>query len=242
MPSGNDLAKLIISSTWSPIVFKKNYRDGTNFISSELCTIDVDKGYPIKQAEILLRKINAKYILATTKSHGIEKRSGKIIHPPCDRYRIIMFFKEKITDLNTYIYNVNKYIKIFKADSCGDGARYFFPCKAVHSFRDGLPLPVFTYKDMKGFVRSKRKKKEIECKILPFWCDNFLKSGQLIRSGSRHTTIYSVARTLAEYGISVNDAETRIMSAPFDRVSGRKIEDKEIERTVRDAYKKSRDG
>lgn len=149
----------IFDFDWSPSIFHSNYRTKANFISTELLVLDVDEGLSFDDAEKAFAKY--KYIIATTKSHQVEKNGIT-----CDRYRVILFLEAPITDSATYeatwqsIYNEFPFID----KACKDSSRFFYKCIGIRSYKEKGDLVKIvsaqprkydnTVHDMKGFYPS----------------------------------------------------------------------------------------
>ena len=85
------LADLIIQGTpWSPAIFKDGMRSNENFQSTNLLVLDIDDGWPLATA--IETFSDYAHIIATTKSHGIEKK-GKV----ADRYRVVLLLDRHVT-------------------------------------------------------------------------------------------------------------------------------------------------
>lgn len=125
----SELEKVILSQPYSLAIFKDNLRNKENFLQTELVGLDFDEGVTLQEAEDLLK--DYMYVIAPTKSHRKEK-NGNV----CDRFRVILFLSEPITDNATFeatwhsVYE--KFPKIDKA--CKDSCRYFDPSTEVYRF------------------------------------------------------------------------------------------------------------
>jgi len=212
----------ILNNAWSPIVWQGGVRKGCNFVSARVCAVDVDYGLTTQEA--LDTASGLKIIIAPTKSHTSDKQ----------RFRAIMFFEKTITDPGEYQATMKWAIDLFGGDACGDLGRFFYPSKSIRNFEGTHPV----------MVRAAEIKPPPSggddyqlTGRLPFEVRVFFKDGTLCRSGSRHSTIYYVARRLAGLGLPLETVLHMINEAPFSRkrVGGR-ITDTEIERTVVDAF------
>lgn len=185
----SELKELILKYPYSLGIYRKNHRKNKNFISTELIGLDFDEGVSIESAVEMFKDV--RHIIAPTKSHRVEK-NGKV----CDRFRVILFLSQPITDVNTYEstwYSLYaKYPNIDKA--CKDPARYFDPSTSIFSERlsDGLQIdPVFISEafgdetpktqDLSG-VKGDLGKRTLQ----------FLTLGA--PKGQRHTELYAAAR------------------------------------------------
>ena len=116
------VANFILQNDWSHFVFNNNYRKADNFKSTQFLVYDIDNGLDLMEA--ITRLKDYKHIIATTKSHQVEK-NGIV----CDHFRIVLVLSAEITDPQIYK-NVWSYIysSLFpEADpSCKDMARLWF--------------------------------------------------------------------------------------------------------------------
>ena len=137
--SVRDLAKIVIGHDWSQSVFKDNYRKEENFLETSIIALDVDKGCTLQRAGELFSKY--KHLIVTTRSHQLSK-SGE---EPTDRFRVILFLENKITDVIvyrltwTYLYEQFSFID----PACKDAGRFWYKGNEVISENDnGLLVPV----------------------------------------------------------------------------------------------------
>jgi len=111
---------------WSPVIYTDEHRREKSFLQSEVLALDFDNGMSLDAA---VRKFSTfRHIIGTTKSHGI---AG-------DRFRVLLFFTNPITCLDTFKNTMRIYTDLHGADkACKDGARFFYPCKEVVSVGEG---------------------------------------------------------------------------------------------------------
>lgn len=125
------LAKTVTLSAWSPILFTGGERKVANFVSAQVIALDIDDGLTISEAKNKLEKSGYNYILATSKSHQIDKNGVT-----CDRYRIIIPLSEPCLNPSRYKQTIKSIISELNipADPAAvDAARFFFPCKQLIS-------------------------------------------------------------------------------------------------------------
>jgi hypothetical protein len=127
-----ELARVMVSAVWSPIAWLKGYRTSEEFVESGWMALDFDSPlYPLSAA--LDEWDDTVCIIGTTRNHQRPKKvpGGQII--TCDRFRIVAPWIEPITDLRTYVHNMETLIAQYDgADiKCKDGARLFFPCRDI---------------------------------------------------------------------------------------------------------------
>ncbi len=115
------LAQLITLTNWAPGVFKTNYRNLTNFESTDVLALDIDKGCTLEEAQKLFADYEC--VIATTRSHQKEKNGVT-----CDRFRVVLKLEYPITNANTY---TSTYLSVavlfpFVDLACADASRQFF--------------------------------------------------------------------------------------------------------------------
>lgn len=122
------LARCVTSFVWSPTVYSGDRRTDDDFMESRIVGLDFDKNASIASAKKDFFRY--RHIIGTTHHHQKEK-DGK---PPCDRFRVVLFVKEPITDLLLYKGTVRRYVEEYGSDRrCIDGARLFKPCATIVS-------------------------------------------------------------------------------------------------------------
>lgn len=139
--SVNDLASTITAQHYSGSLFKDNYCNTFNFISTEFIILDYDN--KPNEPQLSLDDARAKFstykhIIATTKSHQIEK-SGS---PPADRYRVVLFLSTTITDGETFAATWHAVRDMFPGcdESAKDPSRRLFSSVNVISVNDSGQL------------------------------------------------------------------------------------------------------
>jgi hypothetical protein len=206
------LNEKILSCCWSPIIWKNNYAKTDNFIQSHFLVLDFDEPGDETMEEINHSLRDHKRIIATTKSHGIEK-NGVI----CDRFRLIIPFSECIVDYKTYRATYRKALERFPwADkSCLDGARFFFPSQKIiyidreSDFKwDVVQCSAVDLNEPNVFDPGPVTGK------IPFWCLRFINDGE-IHCGSRNMKVYAVARELFRQGFPETEVRRLILKAPI---------------------------
>jgi len=196
-PMKMGIKEAILRFVWSPIVWKDGYRKSDNFSHADYCVLDFDDGLRLTDA-IERTFCDMNFLIGTTKSHGIEKQ-GLI----ADRYRVIIPFTRRITDLNEFCSTMRHYVKFFDSDNtCIDAARFYFPCKTIASVQildaEGCLEPIECGNVQKVEFKYYGKK-------LPKWIDELLKSDnpiELSLNGSINSIIFRVAAGLATCGIT----------------------------------------
>ncbi len=213
----DQLESIICQSAWSPFLFEPDesgrmHRHNNSFLETSLMTFDIDEGLSL--AEALDRCKNDAVIIATTKSHQVEKVSGKTIKPPCDRFRVILFLERPIISKEEYEATWKAQAKRIGSvdDQCKDLCRFYFPCREVVFRNHGIKIAVVAPPEtLGGSCRAKqpsveRKESttegELHGRLFP-------STHEFIRHGtdkSWHTEILKAAMDLKEQGYSYNEA------------------------------------
>ncbi len=142
-----DLALQICKSSWSPFLFKnddtgRQIRLKSHFAGTDLLVFDIDEGLTLTDAIEICK--NDFVVIATTKSHQIEKKSGSKVKPPCDRFRVIKVLERTITsDVEyhaTWIFEAKRLGCV--DEQCKDIARFYFPCRDVAFQNNGVKTQI----------------------------------------------------------------------------------------------------
>jgi hypothetical protein len=128
----NELATLITTEWYSGAIYKNNHATNKNFISSQFVILDYDNN-PNEPQLSLAQAIEAfadyKCIIAPTRSHRIAKGDK----PVADRFRVILFLSEPITNeadfYATWQWVSDKFPGVDTATK--DPARRIFPSTSV---------------------------------------------------------------------------------------------------------------
>jgi hypothetical protein len=208
----DDLERLgrgISQYVWSPCVWKDGRRLQDNFIGADWAALDFDSG-EMTLAEAQSRFCDMMHIIGTTKSHQI----GKGGHSPCDRFRVLLRFDKRITDLRVYRWAMHRLLDAYpEADSaCKDGARFFYPCKDIVQIEtDGFREEV-DFKVPDWFGQPPAYQMLREAGIIPTWTRQLLTG--LIPEGQRNVTIYRMAKDLTFVGFSEDAIMGLILNCP----------------------------
>jgi hypothetical protein len=140
-----EMSELLLANNFSPAIFKNGKRNLENFEVAYCIGLDVDNdGAPMPGTDIPTPKMSIEeakeafkeytHLIMPSRSHRLEKH-GKIE----DRYRIILFFTEPITDTDTFYATWDWCKAKWPAidHTCKDPSRGFFNHSAVYSVRGG---------------------------------------------------------------------------------------------------------
>lgn len=120
--SWSALSEIMKTENYSFSEFKNNDRKSINFIGADAIGLDFDEGLTIIEAEKRFKEY--KHIIVPTKSHK-KKKNGKY----SDRFRVVLFLKERITSNSVYKNTIQDLLKTNpEADkACSDSSRFFYP-------------------------------------------------------------------------------------------------------------------
>lgn len=137
----NDLALTICNNIYSGSIFKNNYANNENFLSTDFIILDYDNNpddpqLPLGAAIDVFKPY--KHIIAPTRSHQKEKHNHT-----ADRFRVVLFLSTPITDEATYLATWQHVAKLFPGldQNCKDPARRLFSSTSVTSINEtGLTI------------------------------------------------------------------------------------------------------
>lgn len=182
----------ITNMCWSPCVWEKGIRLKQNFLGTELLVLDIDKDWRIEDAIDYVKQAEAWCLIGTTKSHTDEQH----------RFRLIMRWRKRITDVSLYEHNLDRFIATTPADrACRDGARFFYPCREIVYAQDGLSIPVLDIPPRKPVPSQPHFKMD----RVPPWMQEELRAG--VPEGRRNRTTFRFALHLKQRGVLQNEAE-----------------------------------
>ncbi len=211
------------------------YRAQDHFLYSDFMALDIDDGASLEEVAESLR--DSAFIIGTTKSHRKEKITDSgIVKPPCDRFRLVVPWERRITDIEEFRESMQQYGKKFGADrSKLNGGMYFWPCNEIifnHGPGHDLELAsVFPAPEKVEYTpRSDLLTGELR---LSRSVDRFLADGIPFSDG-RNNSCFFAALELKMCGVSMEDAYSIISSSKFSRTD---FKESEILPTVKSAYK-----
>lgn len=235
------LPDIILNFVYSPIVFRDGIRKKENFLSADLLCLDFDKSdTPLIWALEFFS--NFLHIIATTRSHQIKKNGIT-----CDRYRVIIPFKNEIHSLGDYECVLSNITRLVNADIVAkDGARFFFPSKKIVSFNfreDGFKfdhnkfLQKIALKDFKSIKEPVPRPPQnlylvakTNARLFRYLLRTF------VQKGERNKHIYKLAKEAKVLGLTINEAFKEISKANIENLNDM-IKKGEVMMTIRSAYK-----
>lgn len=122
------MAKLITQNSWSPSLFRDNYRNNKNFLRAHCLALDIDQGLTLKQAYKIFKEF--KHIIAPSRSH--QKLKNGVV---CDRFRIILFLSKPILSQESFratwkaVHNLCPWADT----SCSNPGRHYYPSQNIYS-------------------------------------------------------------------------------------------------------------
>jgi predicted RNase H-like HicB family nuclease len=121
-----ELAELVCTEHYSPLLYSAPYRKQANFRSVNLLVIDVDENISLVQGCALFR--HYRHAICTTRNHQKDK-DGKIE----DRYRVLIPLSEEITSMEDYRALYQAMIEMFPGvdSQVKDAARFFFKSQDI---------------------------------------------------------------------------------------------------------------
>lgn len=123
------LPDIITKHTYSLATFKDNHRTNANYQQVPAIGLDFDDGLSIEDARDVFK--DYKHIIGPTRNHR-KPKNGVV----ADRFRVILFLSEPITDRNVYLATIGSLLEQFPAAdrACKDPARMFYPCTVVDKY------------------------------------------------------------------------------------------------------------
>ena len=244
-PSLVDLADTISRYPWTPAIYRGGVRRESHFLQSRLIVLDYDEGLTLADAQRKFARF--RNIIGTTKSH--QKPKGE--HPPCDRFRVVLFFMYNLYSMRMYKENYAAYVKLAKSDEkVKDGARFFFPCSEIISCNEGYSIPYLVEpiarinartamhdandKELKKATRSVQEYHGTTetVKWKRRWFGMELWQRESFNQGRRNDACFKAACDLFEQGKGISDVESWILSV------GTSLPEAEVRRTILSAQRK----
>lgn len=211
-PSG--LAEHITRSVYSPIIWAGGRRGARYFRCAFWCALDFDEG-PTKE-DVRRKLAGTPYILAPTKSDG--KVKGE--KPACDRFRVLIPFKQPIWDQEVFEWNMRQQIERFGSDRVAyDAGRVWQPSSHVESISlEGealdvsLTVPVEQTQEHKREQRSAAAKKRGQAMVWPDSVKRFVR-GKL-EPAERNDMLFRASCFFFENGWTVEKVRELVHGIP----------------------------
>lgn len=200
----DDLCKVICDKTikaYSLGTYKDNYRNLKNFMQCKCIGLDIDNDkngqiMSLNKAKIAFK--DYKHIIATTRSHQKEKNELVV-----DRFRVILFLKEPILDIETFYRVWHSLKKEFNVidPQCKDASRYWFPSNQIEQIqKDGnyVKIPEKIIEENKDSTDSSPITNRNDTGKLSYNTLTFLCTGA--DAGSRNGSLFKAALDCREQG------------------------------------------
>lgn len=222
-----ELTDALTTKTWSPIIYKSNYRKGPNFAYSVYLVLDFDEGLTVEEFRQWADEKNYKCIVGASRNHGREKTlpSGTV-KPACDRFRVVMPWERTIENRFEYLDAMRAVMQepVLKyTDASGkDSARFFFPCREILFTRTtGTGFPVLKPQIKQSDLAQRSVAKNSiyrDYGVMGMREIRMLRRGYTER-GSGNPTILRLARNLTLQGFSEERIREELINAGFDKAS-----------------------
>jgi len=219
----NELEQFITKHNYSTSIFKNNYRNNDNFISTDLIALDIDGGMDLETAKDVFK--DYKYVIGTTRNHQKRKKGFT-----CDRFRIILFLKDKICELDKYYSTIIKLMSKYpNADpQCKDPARLFYPSTVTATNNGKLvepvdPPPKIEKDDDFNTVTGKGQFSRMTSELLIFGAD----------SNWNHR-LFKAAKDIQEQGYGIEEV-TKLLTKRT--CNYKEVSQNDIDKTIKSAFK-----
>lgn len=130
--------EIVRNYDWAPAIFKDGHRNVENFVESTTIAFDIDNTTGNKMSIEDFRKefSGYEYYIFTSRNHQKEKRSGKNVYPPEDRFHAVFPLDYPITSPNEYRDFIEAMATKYPCIDMGakDGARFFFGASDTQVF------------------------------------------------------------------------------------------------------------
>jgi hypothetical protein len=137
------IAEKMTKSCYSVGWYNPPRRGKASWRKTNILAFDIDEAQTLSMQQVQDNLKNIKYIISPSKSHQISKGHN----PPCDRYRLLVFLKDYITDYSSYKKYAVKFSEKYGFISdkrAMDASHLFFPSKVVEFINDTGELFDFT--------------------------------------------------------------------------------------------------
>lgn len=225
----SQIEDIILNEKYSLGIFEDNNIVKANFIEAHSFALDFDGGYSLEDAKKDFK--NFRHIIATTKSH--QKKKHGIVD---DRFRVVLFFTERITENDTFKSTVKYVMSLFpKADrACSNSNRWFYQStEIIQVGNKGKTIDLYysteTNADISSEVLLVKKGK------LSSTSKGLLRKG--LEPGNRNNDTYGIAKDFQCNGYSEDEAIKYIVKA-YDETETLSFDftEDEVTNTIRSAY------
>lgn len=241
-----ELAHIVVKENYSLGVFKDNHRKKEKFISADSIALDFDEGYSIEDAKRDFETYS--HIIAPSRSHRKPKEmsrkeaQGKRYYETvvADRFRVILFLENQITDYDTFVSTWHALAKPYPASDfrCKDATRFWFKSTDIYSLRKGgkripvvSPPPVPEKRPMSELNVEPGTKGQLSKKT-----KEFLEKGE--QSGGRNDATMRAARDFQQQLYTVDEAiETIVSALHANGTIERDFPEHEVVTTIKSTYR-----
>lgn len=224
------LAKWLCGIAWAPAVFQNGYRKKANFLYADFIALDFDNGELSLADAVQNVFCDMTHIIGTTKSHRVTKNGVS-----CDRYRIILKLKERISSLKDYEYSLKQYAKPYLDYidyGCLEAARYYQPCKEIVSIEaDGYLVDCKKAPENYGKFNNRKTEVYGKALVIPPKARQILRT-KLYNVGNRNSELFRCACLMLRAGFDGQDVEDLIHSSKCTN-----LEPQEISKVIANATK-----
>jgi AAA domain len=247
METVGDLKALTVLATngrsWSPGVFKSNYRSNRNFLHADVLALDVDGGMSLAEAEAVLKRTGYEGAILPTKSHGIAKGTLK----PCDRFRVVLVLTSRIESAAEHAATWGAARALFNGVADGaakDPARLFYASTRTACLTQGRTFDVVRPVPVVSIASTPQHRKERDQapggrdeKYGRRALDGEIERVRLAGEGLRHVTLRDTAVKLGSLSAGTGHptrAEAHDLLVPTSMENG--YPESEAEKTFKDGW------
>lgn len=216
--------------------YKNEYRNKTNFLKADAIGLDFDGNYTLEQAMIDFAEY--RHLIATTRNHQKEKH-GVV----ADRFRVILFLSEPITDADTFKATWHSLAEKWPATdpTCKDCSRFWYSSSTTVSMKDGKliapvvrqveePCPVGDYNGPEVTAISPTERGR-----LSKFAEEFLVKG--VQAGGRNNATLKAAKEFQQNLYPLEEALAIIVPALHENGTiAKDFPESEVITTIKSAY------
>ncbi len=234
-----NLTKVMLNCFWSPCIWRNNQRLVANFEFADFCALDFETPF-FTLTDAIRSFCDMWHIIGTTSNHQKPKDGNLAV----DRFRVLIPWEQRIEDAYTYKYNMKKLAEKWDADTSATSAQHpFRVCTEIVSTNFDEDLFLMQWEEIdeeKDNLEKFLKKEKNRHRKGILSMKTQMALTEIVLPGSRHDVFFKVACELARAGLSLQEAEDKVLSSPTfsvrpDSSDLRKIT-KNIQEAIVDAY------